>query len=117
MGSAAWKALERLVAKELKGERVLRGDDFSKKDVDVKVPDFELLQIDAKYRQRWAHHKFINEVQKKYCNQKEHMPILVTKAPHQRGANVTLRLDHFGCILDVIRELRDENERLRKRGR
>lgn len=115
MGNA-WKALERDVAKTLRGERVLRGGDFSKKDVDVRVGDFESLQIDAKYRQRWAHHRFLDEVERKYCDTKAgHMPILVTKHPRQRGACVTLRLEHFGCILDVVRELREENEALRKR--
>lgn len=114
--SQAWKKLERDVAKALGGERILRGDDFSKKDVDVRVSDFESLQIDAKYRQRWAHHRFLDEVESKYCDTKAgHMPILVTKHLLQRGACVTLRLEHFGCILDVVRELREENETLRKR--
>ena len=84
-GSNSWKALERLVAKVLRGERVLRGGDFSKKDVDVKVEDFPNLQIDAKYRQRWAHHRFVDTVEEKYCVADDDMGILVTKHPRQRG--------------------------------
>ena len=57
MTSNAWKRLEKLVAEELKGKRVLRGDDFSRKDVDVEVEDFQSLRIDAKYRSgNLAHH-------------------------------------------------------------
>lgn len=114
--SQAWKALERLTAKELGGERVTRGDDFSKKEVDVKVPDFESLQIDAKYRKRlWHHHKFLSDVRAKYCPNDADLAILVTKNPRQRGAVVSMELAHFGCLLDAIRELRQENERLRER--
>ena len=115
--SQAWKALERLVAKELQGERISRGDDFSRKDVDVRVPDFEGLQVDAKYRKRWAHHKFLAEVKEKYCRGAGDMPVLVTRTHGQRGAIVALSLQHFGAMLDVIRGLRKENERLRKRKR
>ena len=106
MGSGAWKDLERLVAKSLGGERVLRGADFSIKDVDVKVDDFPHLILDAKYRQRWGHHRFVEEVKKKYCKSPEDIPILITKHPRQRGAVACLPLDALGRLLDEIRELR-----------
>jgi len=118
MGSSqAWKALEKLVAKMLGGKRISRGDDFSRKDVDVEVEDFDVLRIDAKYRSsfNWAHHAFLDEIKTKYCTSPEHIPVLVTKNKRQRGACLTVQLDHFGVILDAIRELRKENERLRKR--
>jgi hypothetical protein len=102
----AWKALEKQVAKALKGIRVLRGADFSKTDVDVKVPDFPNLQIDAKYRTSWAHHSYLEEVRAKYCNDPVDMPILVTKTHGQRGAVVVMDLEHFGLLLESIRELR-----------
>jgi hypothetical protein len=101
----AWKSLEKETAKALRGIRVLRGADFSKKDVDVKVPDFPNLQIDAKYRQAWSHHKFLVEIQEKYCADPGDVPILVTKHPRQRGSVVSLSLEHFGFLLDLIREL------------
>lgn len=117
MSSKAWKELEKLVAKALRGKRISRGDDFSRKDVDVEVEDFDMLRIDAKYRSsvNWYHHSFLAEVKDKYCTLPEHIPVLVTKTKGQRGANLTVQLDHFGVILDAIRELRDENERLRER--
>ena len=105
----AWKDLERLVAKVLKGRRILRGSDFSAHDVDVIVDDFPMLRIDGKYRQRWGHHKFLVEVEKKYCKPGD-IPLLVTKHLKQRGAVVCLDLDAFGVILQTIRELREELE-------
>jgi len=105
--SRAWKNLERLVAKVLKGTRVLRGNDFSVKRVDVEVDDFPMLKIDAKYRQRWSHHKFLAEVAEKYCNDDVDIAILVTKHPRQRGAVVVMDLDQFGILLDTIRDFRD----------
>lgn len=108
--NTAWKDLERLVAAELNGVRVMRGADFSKSDVDVKVADFESLRIDAKYRQRWAHHKFLDEVRTKYCSDTDDIPILITKAAKQRGAVVCLSLSDFGILLNVIRELRNEQK-------
>ncbi len=109
--SGAWKALEREVAKALRGERVLRGGDFSKADIDVRVPDMPGLQIDAKYRQKWGHHRFLAEVVRKYCRSSDDMPVLVTKTPRQRGAVVVMDLEHFGALLDVIREMRDERDK------
>ena len=111
--SNAWKNLERLVAKVLKGQRVLRGADFSKPDIDVLVPDFECLRVDAKYRQKWAHHRYLDDVWRKYCRHRGDMPVLVTKHPHQQGAVVVMDLEHFGVLLEVIRDMRVENEALR----
>lgn len=106
--SEAWKALERQVAKALKGERILRGADFSKKDVDVRVADFPGLQIDAKYRAKWHHHGFLADIIRKYCQNADDMPVLVTKHKNQLGAVVVMDLNHFGALLDAIRELRQQ---------
>ena len=108
----AWKNAEKKVAQTLRGKRVLRGADFSVKDVDVKVPDFPTLKIDSKYRASWAHHTYLEEVATKYCASPVDMPILVTKHHKQRGAVVVMDLAHFGVLLDVVRELREENEAL-----
>lgn len=114
--SVSWKALERQAAKELGGERVLRGADFSKKDVDVRIPDFPTIMVDAKYRQRWYHHRFLAEVVTKYCDQPDCMPLLITKHPRQRGAVAVLYLDHLGALLDTIRDLRDELAQATEKG-
>jgi len=107
MASQAWKNLERLVAQVLKGERVCRGADFAKKEVDVKVHDFPNLQIDAKYRkQNWRHHAFLDEIRFKYCDDDVDIPVLVTKNHNQVGAVVSLSLHDFGVLLDTIRDLR-----------
>lgn len=108
--SRAWKEAEKLTARLLGGRRVLRGADFSKSDVDVIVDDFPMLRVDSKYRTRWSHHRFLEEVQKKYCSEPEHVPVLVTKTHHQQGAFVTMKLEHLGVLLDAVRELRVERD-------
>lgn len=115
MASQSWKNLERDVAKALQGKRISRGDDFSRKDVDVEVEDFPTLKVDAKYRARWGHHKFLAEVVGKYCEEGD-IPVLVTKHHRQQGAVVAVTLEHFGLLLDVIRELRDELEATKGEG-
>ncbi len=105
--SNAWKNLEKEIALELRGERVSRGADFSVKSVDVKVHDFPFLKIDGKYRQRWSHHKFLDDIVEKYCEEPGDIPILVTKHPRLRGAYVSLPLESFAIFLDALREWRD----------
>lgn len=102
--SQAWKALERAVAKELGGTRVLRGADFSVEDVDVKIADFPHLKVDCKYRTRHAHHSLLAEIREKYCEENE-VPILVTKHHNQDGACVTVTLDFFKTLLEAARML------------
>jgi len=102
----AWKGLERLVAKVLKGQRVCRGNDFSKEDVDDKIPGFDILRIDAKYRKKWSHHTYLEEVAKKYCKDENDIPVLVTKHHRMKSANVTVPLESFGRLLDHIRRLK-----------
>jgi hypothetical protein len=104
----AWKMAEKLTAKELKGTRVLRGADFSKSDVDVIVDDFPSLRIDSKYRQKWAHHKFLTEIKDKYCKTQGDIPVLITKNPKMQGGVVSLFLHDLGILLDAIRELREK---------
>lgn len=100
--SKAWKGLERLVAEELRGERVLRGANFAIKDVDVKN-DFAALQIDAKFRARHGHHKFMREIERKYCKRDGDVPVLITKEPGQASGYVVIPLRHYALLLDVLR--------------
>lgn len=102
--SQAWKALERLAAKELGGKRVMRGSDFSVSDVDVKIEDFPHLRVDCKYRTRHAHHSLLEEVRSKYCEENQ-VPILVTKHHNQVGACVTVDLEFFKTLLEAARML------------
>jgi hypothetical protein len=101
--SQAWKDLEREVAEELNGERVLRGADFSKEGVDVEVKDFPGLRIDAKYRAAWSHTSYLKEVVDKYVKEPGDIALLVTKKKRQRGAIACLSLKDFGTILNSVR--------------
>lgn len=106
--SQAWKNLERQVAKSLKGRRISRGDDFSRKDVDVVLDDLPELRVDAKYRTRHAHHTFMREIEQKYITKDTEEPVLVTKHHNQTSAYVTVRLEFFGFLLDVLRAYGDK---------
>lgn len=114
--SQAWKNLERRVAEALGGKRIVRGNNFAVSDIDVKVPDFPHLAIDAKYRraQPWKHHAFVEEIAKKYCGKGElTTPVLVTKSGGERGEYVTLRLQDYAALLNAIRGLRPDIEAYR----
>ena len=102
--SKAWKALEREAAAHTKGKRVLRGADFSIKDVDVKVADLPFLQIDAKYRVRHGHHKFMKEIEAKYCKKPGDEPLMFTKTHGQRCCYATVRGEFMELLLEVFRE-------------
>lgn len=101
--SQAWKALEREAASLTRGRRVYRGADFSVKDVDVIVDDLPFLQVDAKYRTRHAHHRFMQGIEEKYLKHIDDEPVLFTKTHKQRGCYVTIRGTFFGLLLDVMR--------------
>jgi hypothetical protein len=107
--------LERQTAEALKGKRISRGADFSKEDVDVVIPDFPFLRVDAKYRVRHAHHTFIEEIRSKYCANAQEIPVLVTKHHQQSGAYATIPLEFLGMLLDAVRSLkRDDYQESRK---
>ena len=55
-----------LHAQRLEGQRVLRGADFSKSDVDVILDLHPELKVDAKAYKRFAHHTLVREIQKRY---------------------------------------------------
>lgn len=100
--SQAWKDLERLAAEHFKGKRISRGSNFAVEDVDV-IVDFRALRIDGKYRRAHAHHTFMAEIERKYCEKDGDVPVLVTKHPGQQGAFVTVPIEHYGLLLDCAR--------------
>jgi len=105
--SDAWKSLERAIVKGarangLEANRVYRGGDFSKKDVDVIIKDLEWIKIDGKYRKRHAHHTFMREIEKKYCVEEGDIPMLVSKGHRQIGAYVTLPLEFVMALLGAV---------------
>lgn len=107
MTSQAWKQLERDIAEALGGKRILRGADFSQKGVDVEVPDFKQLKIDAKYRSSpWKHHGPLKECGVKYCAEPTDIALVVTKTKREHGAVVSMSLADFATILGAIRHLR-----------
>ena len=89
---------------------MLRGNDFSKSDSDVRVPDFPFLRIDAKAYKKFAHHTLMREIVDKYCKRPGDIPVLVTKHERQVGMYVTVPLDFFAHLLEIARE-----EKARKR--
>lgn len=99
MASRRWKALERRTAQRLEGQRVLRGADFSKSDVDVILDLHPELKIDAKAYKRFAHHTLMRGIQKLYCKEDSHVPVLVTAEPRQRDPFVTIPLSFFAQLL------------------
>lgn len=108
--SVAWKNLERQVAKALKGRRVLRGSDFSHSDVDVILDDLPELRLDAKFRVKHSHHKFMRELVARYCQAPGQEPVLITKTHHQKSAFVTIRLELFALLVDALRYVGEEKD-------
>lgn len=104
--SKVWKELERVVARKLGGKRIVRGDNFAVSNFDVSVPDMPHWRIDAKYRAKQAHHKHLRAVREKYCTDKAHVAILVTKAKGEHGEVVSMGLDDFANLLLALRGLK-----------
>lgn len=104
--SVAWKNLERLTATMMRGERQHRGADFSESGVDVVVPDFSYLKVDAKCYARHAHHSLVREIAHKYCEKPNDVPVLVTRENRKRPVNVTVSLIYFAWLHDEMRRLR-----------
>ncbi len=97
--------MERAIAEELGGKRVVRAD-FGVSDTDVRIEDFPQLKIDSKYRAAWAHNSYLEEVAEKYAKEPGSIPLLVTKQKRQRGAIVCMYLEDFATMLDAVRDLR-----------
>jgi hypothetical protein len=108
--SNAWKALEREAARELGGVRISRGADFSESDVDVNVKDYPFLKVDAKYRIRHSHHKFMSIIQENYCKSPGDVPVLVTKSHNQQGSFATVPTWFLGLLLQAFRDLNQDKD-------
>jgi hypothetical protein len=103
--SEAWKQFERQVAEmarefDFKAERISRGADLGKSDVDIHVADLPELKIDCKYRLGgWVHHSIFQQAEKLYCTKPGDWLILPTKSGGGSGFFVTLRDRQFFEIL------------------
>ena len=108
--SSTWKNLERIAAKKLGGQRIVRGEDFSEKALDVEHP---LYAIDAKYRAAWA---FLSLFKKLKADNDElyeyekKIPILVTKGKRQVGECVIVELDDFAAMYWSLKEAFGDDE-------
>jgi len=103
--SDRWKDLERTAARKLGGRRFPRWRDLFEKAVDVVVPDFPDLRIDCKSRARFSHHRFLREIDTKYCNANQ-SPVLITKGHGETGEVVSMPLDTLAGLLNELRTLR-----------
>ncbi|MBL94999.1 MAG: hypothetical protein CMF70_06810 [Magnetovibrio sp.] len=104
--SEAWKALERLAAKELGGTRITRGHNFAVSEPDVYIADFEHLKVDCKRRkQSFTHHTMLQGIKDKYCVSHDDVPVLITRNHGERGAVMSLYLKDGGALLNNIRTL------------
>ena len=105
-----WKQLERDTASILKGERVSRGADFGKTDVDVKIPDFPSFKVDTKRYKRLQVFSLFDLVKKKYCKTPQDEPILVLRESNRKYVLAVINLDLLGKILNIIRDKGAQNE-------
>lgn len=112
-----WKQLEKKTAEALGGVRINRAADYGVSDVDVLVSGFDFLRCDCKYRSSWAHHSFVEEIRKKYCNSEGQSPVLITKHRNGRQEYVTVDLSLFASLLDQIRKLRQNGANGAESGR
>lgn len=88
---AAWKDLERKVAKELGGKRVLRGADFSDS-----APDVEHHEWAIECKSRKTLPKLMTEGLKQAKGYHQHKtPILICKEKHKKGEIVCMYLEDF----------------------
>lgn len=105
--SKPWKELEKKAAAALGGERIRRDLDYGQSNYDVLVPDFDFLRVDAKYRQRHAHHSLIEEIREKYCKDGGY-PVLVTKHRGSHREYVSCDLSLFAALLEMIRRKNED---------
>ncbi len=105
-----WKQLERDAAAILGGERVTRGSDFGKEDVDVKIPDFPSFKIDTKRYKRFRVFSLFDLVKKKYCKKPEDKPILIIRESNRKYVLAVINLNLLGQFLDYIRKKGGQDE-------
>lgn len=103
--SERWKALERIAAAKLGGERVVIPWDLFQQRPDCVVDDFRLV-IDCKAHERFSHHSLLSAVREKYCSPGD-VEVLVTKHAGQVGEYATVPLDFFASLLNEVRGYRN----------
>lgn len=110
MHTSTWKNLERSTAAILGGERVSRGADFGKTDVDVKISDFPSLKIDTKRYKRLQVFSLFDLVKKKYCKTLKDKPILVLRQSGKKYVLAVIDIKLLSQLLDYVRMKGDQNE-------
>jgi len=110
MHTNTWKNLERSTAAVLKGERVSRGADFGKTDVDVKIPDFPSFKIDTKRYKRLQTFSLFDLVKKKYCKNPKDKPILVLRQSGKKYVLAVIDLNLLSQLLDYVRLKKDQEQ-------
>ena len=102
--TSTWKQLERDSAKIMGGERVSRGADFGKEDVDVKIEDFPSFKIDTKRYKRFGVYPLYEGVKKKYCKSPEDNAILILRQWSKRTKLAVIDLDLLVKFMNFVRE-------------
>ena len=98
--SAAWKMLEKRVAKALRGERNSRGADFGQSMPDVRHDRFA---IEVKLRKKLPSLLRLGLAQAaQYSVSGGKVPLLVIKQKFSRDAYVTLSLDDFVALVHPL---------------
>lgn len=91
-----WKDLERLIAKELGGQRSLRADySIKTPDIEFKENSLKNIKIDCKKRKTFKHHSLLLEIERKYCKNKNDIPVLITKQTRSRKIVVSIPFEYF----------------------
>lgn len=107
--TSRWKGAEYYFAKlyqkfNIPAKRKSRSGNFSEStwDVDIEtLPGEFVLVSDSKYRsaQPWRHHGTFQEIQAKYCPDKNYIPIMLTKNYEEDGGYITIKDKFFAMLL------------------
>jgi hypothetical protein len=108
--TSTWKQLERDTAAVLGGQRVTRGANFGKEDVDVEIPDFPSFKVDAKRYKRFRVFSLFDLVKKKYCKNPQDKPILIIRESNRKYVLAVINLNLLGKFLEYIRKKGEQNE-------
>ena len=111
--SDAWKNLEKAVAAKLRGERIVRGNDYGKSMLDVEHPYFS---IDCKYRASlaiWGWYKKLKTDTKKLYPNSGKIALLASRSKNSSTILITLSIDDFiECLnrKDIYDYIKGEND-------
>lgn len=105
-----WKQLERDAAAVLKGERVSRGSDFGKTDVDVKIEDFPSFKVDTKRYKKFRVFSLFDIVKKKYCKTDKDIPILILRQANKKYILAVIDLKLLSKFMEFVRNKGGQDE-------